>query len=80
MTYANHVDKRGEMEILMNTDNILAKGVKIAAGLACGIIAAEVTAIGANAAIDDISFLKNKIAPKPQPPVKKGLFKRKGGR
>lgn len=53
---------------------------KIGTGVVCGLIAAELTCIGANAAADDIregsKILRAKIAPPPEP-VKKGLFRRR---
>lgn len=62
----------------------LLKVAKIAAGLGFAAIAAETVSIGANAAFDDIDYVKDSITNKlnPEPPKKKGLFgkDKKGGK
>ena len=42
-------------------DNIIAKAGRTVTGVACGLIAAELVAIGANAAVDDIVYLVEKV-------------------
>lgn len=62
----------------------ILKATKVAAGIGVGVIAAEVVAIGANAAFDDIDVIKNSVAKhfNPEPPKKVGFFKKfkKGGK
>ena len=61
----------------MNNENVLLKVVKGAIGLGCAVVAAELVAIGANAAFDDASVIKDSIVAKVNPvPVKKGWFKK----
>lgn len=63
----------------MIQDKLLKVG-KIVVGIGCAAIAAETVAIGANAAFDDASCIKDSIVRKMNPePIKKGFFK-KGGR
>lgn len=55
-------------------------GLKILAGVGVGLIAAELVAIGSNAAFDDIDYMKESIGKKlnPEPePKKSGFFKKK---
>lgn len=65
-------------------ENIVLKGLKGAAGLACGAITAELVAIGANAAFDDLSTVKKMVVEAMNPtPEKKKLIKKavkKGGK
>ena len=58
---------------------ILGKTARVAVGLGCAAIAAELVAIGAHAAIVDGERIISKAASKltKQPEVKKGLFKRR---
>ena len=62
----------------------ILKATKVAAGIGVGVIAAEVVAIGANAAFDDIGVIKDSIVHhfNPEPPKKVGFFKKfkKGGK
>lgn len=69
----------------MSNYNIFTKGrnhmvkklAKVAVGVVCGLIAAEATAIGANAAIDDCYYVGDQIKHMIEPePVKRGLFGR----
>lgn len=56
--------------------NVIYKAGRIATGICAGLIAAEATAIAANAAIDDGEYLVKKISNIINPP-KTGLFGRK---
>lgn len=62
----------------------ILKATKVAAGIGVGVIAAEVVAIGANAAFDDIDVIKDSVGKhfNPEPPKKVGFFKKfkKGGK
>lgn len=62
----------------------ILKATKVAAGIGVGVIAAEVVAIGANAAFDDIDVVKRSIISHfhPEPPKKVGFIKKlkKGGK
>lgn len=61
----------------MNNENVVLKIVKGVVGLGCAVVAAELVAIGANAAFDDASVVKDAIVAKANPaPVKKGWFKK----
>lgn len=62
---------------MMDEKNILTKVIKGTIGLGCAVVAAELVAIGANAAFDDASVIKDGIISKVNPaPVKKGWFKK----
>lgn len=60
-------------------DNIIAKAGRTVTGVACGLIAAELVAIGANAAVDDIVYLVEKVNDviNPNPVKAKGFFRKK---
>lgn len=65
--------------------NAMLKVAKVGAGIGVAVVAAEVVAIGANAAFDDIDVVKDSIGKhfaKPEPPKKTGFFKKlkKGGK
>ena len=60
-------------------DNIIAKAGRTVTGVACGLIAAELVAIGAHAAVDDIVYLVEKVnnVINPKPVKAKGFFRKK---
>lgn len=59
-------------------DNFIAKTGRIVVGVACGLIVAELVAIGANAAVDDVSFLAGKVNDviNPKPVKAKGFWRK----
>ena len=60
-------------------DGLLAKAGKVAVGIAGALIVGELTAIGANAAVDDLKVVSSQILGviNPEPVKPKGLFRRK---
>lgn len=60
-------------------DELIAKAGKVAVGIAGALIVGELTAIGANAAIDDIKVVSSRIMGviNPEPVKPKGWFRRK---
>lgn len=63
---------------------MVEKTLKVIVGTACAIVAAELVAIGANAAFDDGVLvgkeLKDRFSPSPEPVPKRtfGVFKKRG--
>lgn len=62
------------------SEKLLTAG-KIMTGLFVGLVAAEITAIGANAAIDDCKVISREVLQKiiasPEPVKPKGFFKKR---
>lgn len=65
-------------------EEVLLNGAKTLVGLAAGVVVAELTAIGMNAAFDDAGVvyneIRNRMAPPPPPKKKWFKFGKKGGR
>lgn len=63
---------------------MIEKAAKVLVGTACAVVAAEIVAIGANAAFDDgvvvIKDLKAKFAPEPEPKRIFSVFKKRGAK
>ena len=60
-------------------DGLLAKAGKVAVGIAGALIVGELTAIGANAAMDDLKVVSSQILRviNPEPVKPKGFLRRK---
>ena len=60
-------------------DGLLAKAGKVVVGIAGALIVGELTAIGANAAMDDIKVVSSQILGviNPEPVKPKGFLRRK---